>query len=215
MAFPDFSWLVGPFGIVGVLLFSFLVGLLPFASPSNALIALGIAVTFPQINVFAIGLAVAVGATAAKTIHFAASYGVGKILDKKRPGRRSMIGKYGKLTMYVLNIIAAATPIPDEWIVIPMGLSEVSVVWFMATYFLGKIIITVPSAYLGNAVAPVIYGIFGENMIAATVAAAVITVVITVAFILMDVEKTMLRILKRLGIIKDEPLRQQEDKAEA
>ena len=214
MAFPDVNWLVGPLGIFGVFLFSFLVALLPFASPSNALVALGIAVAFPQMNLFLVGLAVAVGATAAKTIHFAASYGVGKFLDKKRPGRRTAIGKYGKLTMYILNIVAAATPIPDEWVVIPMGLSEVSVVWFMATYFFGKIIITVPAAYLGNAIAPWIYGIFGENMIAATIAAAIITVVITAVFILVDVEKITLNILKRLGIIKEGQLKQQEGKAE-
>lgn len=205
MSLPNFDWLVGPWGVLGVFFFAFAFALIPFASPSNAIIALSIAVAFPQMNQFAIGLAVAGGATCAKTVHFAASYGVGKVLEKRR-GRKKSVGKYGRLTMYILNIVAAATPLPDEWIVIPMGLSEVSLIWFVATYFFGKIIITVPSAYLGNAIAPVLFSIFGENNLAITVLTIIVAVAITVLFLVIDVGKMTLKILRKLGIIRDDQL---------
>ena len=192
-------------------MFCFLLALIPFASPSNALVALFIALAFPDMNKIGIGLAVAGGATAAKTIHFLISYGAGKVIDKRR-GKKTPIGKYGKLTMYILNVVAAATPLPDEWIVVPMGLSEVSVVWFVATYFGGKLLITVPSAYLGNAIAPLIYQFFGESaMLVSIIIGIVFTVVIVAIFIFVDIEKTAVKILKKLGIVRGEHFIESED----
>ena len=202
--FPDFSSFVANWGILGVFVFSFLLALVPFASPSNALVALFVALAFPDLNKLGIGLAVAGGATAAKTIHFLVSFGAGKVIDKRR-GKKTVVGKHGKLAMYFLNVIAAATPLPDEWIVVPMGLSEVNIIWFVVTYFGGKLLITVPSAYLGNAISPLIEQYFGEStMLVSIVVGIVLTVVIVAIFIFVDIEKATVNILKRLGIIHGE-----------
>ncbi|MEM3646490.1 MAG: hypothetical protein QXM87_09145, partial [Candidatus Bathyarchaeia archaeon] len=108
-----------------------------------------------------------------------------------------------------MNIVAAATPIPDEWIVIPMGLSQLNIVWFAITYFMGKLIITVPSAYVGYTISPFVREIFGRKTWIFSVA---IGIVITAIFILVDIERTTLKILRKLGIIHEEQLKQQEDK---
>ncbi len=202
--FPDFNLFVANWGVLGVFLFSFLLALIPFASPSNALVALFIALAFSDMNKIGIGLAVAAGATAAKTIHFFISYGAGKVIDKRR-GKKTPIGKYGKATMYILNVVAAATPLPDEWVVVPMGLSGFSAIGFVATYFGGKLLITVPSAYLGNAIAPFVEQSLGESAFLVSVIIGVVsTVVIAAVFIFVDIEKTAVKILKRVGIIGDE-----------
>jgi len=201
MDLSDFQWFVGSLGIIGVFIFTFTVSLLPFVSPSNALEAMLIAMSFPSMSKLGIGLGVAVGATAAKTVHFTASYGLGRIVEKYR-GKKERIGRYGMLTMYIMNIVAAATPIPDEWVVIPMGLSRVNVVWFVITYFIGKMIITVPSAYLGHALSSIFIGAFGENKLIFTV---LVGIAITAIFMFIDVEKTTLKILRKLGIIHEEP----------
>lgn len=204
--FPDFSWLVADWGILGVFLLSFLLALIPFASPSNALVALFVGLTFPDMNKLGIGLAVAGGATAAKTIHFLISFGAGRVIDKRR-GRKTVVGKHGRLMLYVLNVIAAVTPLPDEWIIVPMGLSEVSIVWFVATYLGGKLLITVPSAYLGNAIAPFVEQYFGESaLLVSLVVGIVLTAVIVAVFIFVDIEKATLKVLKKLGIIRGESL---------
>ncbi|MEM3547261.1 MAG: hypothetical protein QXK47_04540 [Candidatus Bathyarchaeia archaeon] len=208
MDFSDYYRLVSAWGFVGVFVFTFAVSLVPFVSPSNALEAMLIAMSFPDMDRLTIGLSVALGATAAKVVHFAFSYGVGKIIDKRRFRKRS-VGRYSRLTMYIMNIIAAATPIPDEWIVIPMGLSQLNIVWFAITYFMGKLIITVPSAYVGYTISPFVREIFGRKTWIFSVA---IGIVITAIFILVDIERTTLKILRKLGIIHEEQLKQQEDK---
>jgi len=199
MDFTDFYGLVSSLGLIGVFFFTFAVSLVPFVSPSNALKAMLIAMSFPEIDRLAIGLSVAIGATLAKTVYFATSYGLGRVVDKRR-GRKRSVGRYGRLTMYIMNIVAAATPIPDEWVIIPMGLSEVSIVWFAITYFTGKLIITVPSAFVGFAIAPFVREAFGRSMWIFSVA---IGVVITAIFILVDVEKATLKMLRKLGIIHE------------
>jgi uncharacterized membrane protein YdjX (TVP38/TMEM64 family) len=209
MDLTGFYGLVSAWGFIGVFIFTFAVSLIPFVSPSNALEAMLIAMCFPEMDRLAIGLSVALGATSAKTVHFAASYGLGRIVDRRRGGKRS-IGRYGRLTMYIMNIVAAATPIPDEWVVIPMGLSQINIVWFAVTYFAGKLIITVPSAYIGFAMAPFIKEALGINV---WIFSVVIGLVITAIFILVDVEKATLKMLRKLGIIHEEQLRQQEDKS--
>lgn len=208
MDFSDYHGLVSAWGFVGVFVFTFAVSLVPFVSPSNALESMLIAMSFPGMNRLTIGLSVALGATSAKVVHFAFSYGLGRIVDKRRCMKRSM-GRYGRLTMYIINIIAAATPIPDEWVVIPMGLSQLNIVWFAITYFIGKLIITVPSAYLGYVMAPFVREIFGRGT---WIFSVVIGIVITVIFMLVDVERATLKILGKLGVIHEEQFKQQEDK---
>ncbi|MEM3388646.1 MAG: hypothetical protein QXO47_05345 [Thermoproteota archaeon] len=209
MDLTGFYGLVSSLGFIGIFVFTFAVSLVPFVSPSNALEAMLIAISFPEMDRLTIGLAVAIGATSAKTVHFAASYGLGRIVDRKRRVRRSM-GKYGRLAMYIMNIVAAATPIPDEWVVIPMGLSEASVVWFTITYFIGKLVITVPSAFIGYAIAPFAAEAFGRNT---WLFSATVGIVVTAIFILVDVEKATLKMLRKLGIIHEEQLKQRENKS--
>ncbi|MEM1900537.1 MAG: hypothetical protein QW055_00170 [Candidatus Nezhaarchaeales archaeon] len=200
----DYWELVSIWGPVGVALFTFATSLVPFVSPSNALIAMLIAMSFPSINKLAIGLAVALGATLAKTVHFTAFYSLGKVVSRK-VGRKRVMSNYGRLTMYIMNIIAAATPIPDEWIVIPLGLTQASFIWFATTYFIGKLVITIPSAYIGHAIAPLVMEAFGMST---WVFSVVMGIAITVIFILVDVEEAMLKVLRKLGIIHDEQLKQ-------
>ncbi|MEM2214667.1 MAG: hypothetical protein QXP47_06550 [Candidatus Nezhaarchaeales archaeon] len=200
----DYWELVSIWGPIGVSLFTFAISLVPFVSPSNALMAMLIAMSFPNMNKLAIGLSVALGATLAKTVHFTAFYGLGKVVDKKA-GRKRVMSRYGRLIMYIMNIIAAATPIPDEWIVIPLGLTQASFIWFATTYFIGKLVITIPSAYIGHAIAPLVMEAFGRGTWMFSV---VIGIAITAIFIFVDVEKASLKVLRKLGIIHDEQLKQ-------
>jgi len=200
----DYWELVSIWGPIGVSLFTFAISLVPFVSPSNALMAMLIAMSFPSMDKLAIGLSVALGATLAKTVHFTAFYGLGKVVDKKA-GRKRVMSRYGRLIMYIMNIIAAATPIPDEWIVIPLGLTQASFIWFATTYFIGKLVITIPSAYIGHAIAPLVMEAFGRGTWMFSV---VIGIAITAIFIFVDVEKASLKVLRKLGIIHDEQLKQ-------
>lgn len=173
-----------------MLVFTFIISLVPFASPSNALVAALIAMNFPQMDKLLIGVSVALGATLAKAVHFSASYGVGKLLERKVGDER--MGRYGRITLYLMNFIAAATPLPDEWIVIPMGLGRMSPVWFFLTYLAGKLVITIPAAYIGQGVSRMAEGFLGERTWLFSLA---VGVVITLVFILIDFRKLTERLM--------------------
>ncbi len=182
-------------GPLGILAFTFIVSLVPFASPSNALMAALIAMNFPQMDRVLIGVSVALGATLAKTVHFSASYGVGKLLERKMGDER--IGKYGRLTLYLMNFVAAATPLPDEWIVIPMGLGRMNPALFFLTYLAGKLVITVPAAYIGRGISYFVEGFLGEDM---WIFSLIVGVVIAAIFILIDFEKLTEKLAKGLRL---------------
>lgn len=187
--------LIALWGPPGILVFTFIISLVPFASPSNALVAALIAMNFPQMDKALIGVSVALGATLAKTVHFSASYGVGKLLERKVGDER--IGKYGELTLYLMNFIAAATPLPDEWIVIPMGLGRMNPLLFFLSYLGGKLVITIPAAYIGQGISYFAEGFLGENM---WIFSLVVGIVIAIAFIFIDFEKLTRALLERVGL---------------
>lgn len=180
---------------MGIVAFTFTISLVPFASPSNAVMAALIAMSFPNMDKVMIGLSVALGATLAKTVHFGASYGVGKIIERKVGDER--LGKYSRMMMYIMNFVAAATPLPDEWIVIPMGLGRMNPLMFFLTYFAGKIVITIPAAYIGQSISFVVEGFLGEN---AWIFSLVVGILIAVLFVFIDFEKLSRKILSSLGI---------------
>ena len=133
-------------GYVGIFLFSLLVNLIPFIGPSNLVIAGIIGSLFPSFNPFLIGSLIALGATISKTIHFGLAFFAGATV-KRRQKNDDSDGKkraddFQKLGMIAL-FIAAASPIPDGPIVIPLGLMRYSPIKFFIAFFTGKIIITI------------------------------------------------------------------------
>jgi len=200
MEHTGYEALIGLWGPLGILAFTFLISLVPFASPSNAVMAALIAMSFPNIDKLWIGVSVALGATLAKLVHFSASYGVGKVIERKMGDER--LGKYSRIMMYIMNFVAAATPLPDEWIVIPMGLGRMSPIWFFLSYLAGKLVITIPAAYIGKGLAPIVEEIFGDNT---WVFSAVIGVVIAVIFVFIDFRKLGERMAGALRLRRGEP----------
>ncbi len=134
-------------GYAGVLAISFGLNLIPFASPSNLVIAGAIAALMPSMNPALIGLIVAVAASAAKIIHFYTASLLGARLSAEKKGRLSKyaekIGKWGLVGAFLV----AATPIPDDPVVIPLGLARYNAFRFFVAYFFGKLTITVFGAY--------------------------------------------------------------------
>ena len=67
--------------LLGVLLVSFGLNIIPFASPSNLFIASNAALLV-NANPLSIGFLVALGSTSAKLIHYVASFFIGKHLGE-------------------------------------------------------------------------------------------------------------------------------------
>ena len=189
-----FEDLVVTYGYLGVLLVSLAVNLLPFSSPSNMILAGAVTFLFPSMNPLPVGLAVAVAASIAKTAHYyVASYLGAKAGNKAERlgsyGRR--LGRWGALAAFV----AAATPIPDDPVVIPLAIARYSPVKFFSAYFAGKVLVSVAGAYLGRQSAFTFQGLFPSSEY--IIVTAVASVLIASALLKADLPSLMSRV-KRL-----------------
>lgn len=190
-----FEDVLAAYGYLGVFLVSLAVNLLPFSSPSNLVLAGAAAFLFPTMNPLIVGLVVATAASVAKAAHYyVASYVGAKAGSKaeklKSYGKR--LGKWGALAAFV----AAATPIPDDPVVIPLAISHYSPVKFFAGYFAGKVLVSVAGAYLGRQSALSFQGLFPSNEY--IILTAIASILIASALLKADLPALTARIKRRI-----------------
>jgi uncharacterized membrane protein YdjX (TVP38/TMEM64 family) len=181
-----------------VLLTSFGFNLIPFAGPSNLLIASNLALMLDVADpatLVVIGFLVALGAALAKSIHYLVTFFVSKHLSEKQRQRLDAEAVKVKPWAFILLCVAAATPIPDEPVIIPLGLMKYSPVKFFSAFFLGKLSITVVGAFLGSWTKRTFSEwLSPEVTIALSIA---LTVVVTIILLKVDVSKLAERYLKK------------------
>jgi uncharacterized membrane protein YdjX (TVP38/TMEM64 family) len=181
-----------------ILLSAFGFNLIPFAGPSNLFIASTAALGFVNpdpTTLFVIGFVVALGSALAKGTHYMVTFFVGKHLSEKRRLRLDAEGVKVKRWAFLLLFVAAATPIPDEPVVIPLGLMKYSPVKFFTAFFLGKLSITVAGAFLGSwSKSTFSEWLSPEIMIVLSI---VLTIVITYIMLKVDVGKIAEKLLKK------------------
>jgi membrane protein DedA with SNARE-associated domain len=186
-------------------LVAFGLNLIPFFGPSNLLIASTAAIGMANADATAlvtIGFLIALAAALAKGIHYMITFFVSGHLSEKSRQRLDTEAVKVKRWAFLLLYLAAATPIPDEPVVIPLGLMKYSPAKFFLSYFLGKITITIAGAFLGSWVeANFASWLSPEAMIAISIA---LTVIITVILFKVDVGKQIDKILKRRPSYKKE-----------
>jgi uncharacterized membrane protein YdjX (TVP38/TMEM64 family) len=128
-----------------------------------------------------VSLSSALGAILAKTIIFYASYYGRRSLSTQTKKRiyplQKLVAKYGSLAAF----IAALTPIPDDLVYIPLGLTKYTPWKFVVSTFLGKFIlneiIVWGSVYLGR---PFIDKVISNNVDPITL---ILVTVASVAFL--------------------------------
>ena len=180
--------------LLGVFAGSFGLNLIPFASPSNLFIASNAALIVKS-DPFTLGFLVALGSALAKLIQYTVTFFVGKHLSEKRRQRIDAQGLKIKRWAFLLLFIAAATPIPDEPVVIPLGLMKYNVGKFFVAFFLGKLSITIAGAALGVWSEGVLSSTIGQTGL--IILSIVLTVVITVLMLKVDMGKIAEKILRR------------------
>jgi membrane protein DedA with SNARE-associated domain len=117
-----------------------------------------------QFDIHVLVLIAAITSTAAKQIIFYASYGGRKIISEKTKKRmkpfQKLVKRYGGSAAFV----AAATPIPDDLVYIPLGLAKYNPKRFFVATLSGKFVlyyvIALISHYMGlSLLEPVLQGI--------------------------------------------------------
>ena len=149
-------WDIFPFapevGYIGLALVSFIGSLIPFV-PVPSFILLATMSVGEQFDIHILALISAFTATIAKQIIFYASYGGRRMISEKTKKRmkpfQKLVKRYGGSAAFV----AAATPIPDDMVYIPLGLAKYSPKRFFIATLLGKVVlyyaIVLISHYMG------------------------------------------------------------------
>ncbi len=181
-----------------IFLGAFGINLIPFVGPSNLLIAstaaVGIVGADPTTLVL-VGTLVAIGAALAKGIHYMITFFISDHLSQKRRQKLDADAVKVKRWAFLMLFIAAATPIPDEPVVYPLGLMKYNPAKFFVAFLLGKLSITIIGAFLGSWTEGVFSGILSQStMIILSIA---LTIVITVVLLKVDLGKLAERFMKR------------------
>lgn len=186
----------------GVLLISFCINMIPFASPSNLLIASSAALLVDS-DPLGIGLVVALGATSAKLVHYTISFFVGKHLGEKRRKRLETAAAKTRRWAVLAIFVAAATPVPDDPVVIPLGLMKYSPAKFGVFYFAGKLLVTFIGAFLGGFGEEALSGYVSQAVLA--IISIVLTVAVTIVLLKIDLSQIVNRILRKIGRRQKQP----------
>ncbi len=139
-------------GYLGLFIACFIINMIPFLSPSNMVLAGVAALLLPSLSWIAIGIIVAIAATLAKLIHYYVVRGSRIALSDERlaslDSEKARVDKWGALALF----IAAASPVPDDPLIVYVGLTKYSVPKFIAFYFAGKVAVTLAGALVGYTV---------------------------------------------------------------
>jgi membrane protein DedA with SNARE-associated domain len=185
--FTDLFPFAPEIGYLGLGLVNFFGSLVPFV-PLPGFLLLATMSVGDQFDLHILALLSAITATVAKQIIFYVSYGGRRIINEKtrkrmRPFER-LVKRYGAGAAF----FAAATPIPDDLVYVPLGLAKYNPKRFFIATLTGKIVlsyvIVLVSHYLGiSLVEPVL-----ENVHDATpvyVGIIVFAVMMTTAVVLL------------------------------
>lgn len=141
-------------GYVGLFIICFAINMIPFLSPSNMVLAGAAVLTFSILGpvgiteALLIGIIVAITATLAKLIHFYVVRGSRVVLSEERlkslDSEKQRVEKWGALALF----IAAASPVPDDPLIVYVGLTKYNTTKFIFSYFTGKVAVTIAGAII-------------------------------------------------------------------
>lgn len=186
-------------GYAGLALVNFLGSLIPFI-PFPAFLVLATMSVNDQFDIHLMAIISAFAATVAKQIIFALSYSGRKILKSNTRKRikpfEVLTKRYGGIAAFV----AAATPIPDDLVYVPLGLAKYNPLKFFIATLTGKFVISYATIFVARTFGlafmdSVLENVTDINVIYSGAALFVImTTVVVVLMIRLDWEKILSRV---------------------
>jgi len=180
---------------------SFGVNIIPFFGPSNVFIASLAAINIDITHfssVLIIGVLVSLGATLARIIHYKATPLISKRFDeKKRSTLEANASKINKHAFWLL-CLTAATPLPEEPIIISLASIKYNLAKFSIAFFLGKLALTTISAFAGNTIGNVFtewisntFPTYFTPEVMITIMSTFLAIIVTVILLKVDLSKLL------------------------
>ncbi len=136
-------------GYFGLFIACLVINMIPFLSPSNMVLAGVASLILPSLGWVQIGIIVATAATLAKTVHYVVVRGSRTVVSEERlkalEREEARVKRWGALALF----IAAASPVPDDPLIVYVGLTKYSPFKFILIYFAGKVSVTLAGALIG------------------------------------------------------------------
>jgi len=137
-------------GYAGIFIISILGNIIPLMPiPYLALVFIYTAY-FPNVSPLLVGIVSGVGGGVGKLVIYFLSRGASRLLSdnqlKQLDAFRRLIGDYGALAVFIF----AATPSPDDIVIAVLGVARYNVAKFFIAITLGKIVISLATAYFGK-----------------------------------------------------------------
>lgn len=137
-------------------------------------------------------------------------------LSQKRQERLHTDAAKVRRWAFPLLLLVAATPVPDEPVIIPLGLMKYSPVKFFIAYFLGKLSITVVGTFLGSWAGNLVENWFGltpdATFVLSVVGSIVLTIVVTIILLKVDLDKVAQKYLhKKSKVNLEKPYKPSEE----
>lgn len=167
MDFVDLFPFAPEVGYLSLSLVNFFGSLVPFV-PLPGFLLLATMAVGDQFDLHILALLSAITATVAKQIIFYVSYGGRKIFNEKtrkrmRPFER-LVKRYGAAAAF----FAAATPIPDDLVYVPLGLAKYNPKRFFIATLTGKIVLSYAIVFISHNLGLSLVEPFLENVEDAT-----------------------------------------------
>jgi len=172
---------------MGAFVVSILGNVLPFMPiPYLAAIFLT-AASFPEIDPTILGIVSGIGGGVGKLVTYMMGRGAANIVDipeERMRALRKLLGSYGALAAFIL----AATPSPDDIVMIPLGMIKYDIAKYFIAVTCGKIVISLTTAYSGKVIS-IFLGT--TNYWVTLVVSIIVLVVITLIIFMIDWVKVL------------------------
>ena len=182
-------------GYAGIFLVSVIGNIIPFMPIPYLTVIFLYTAYIPGASPLIVGTISGIGGGIGKLVVYFLSMEASKFLLSPETLERleafkKLMGKYGALAVFIF----AATPSPDDIVIAILGITRYSVTKFFIAVTLGKIVISVATAYFGKAMNLLVY----HNPLLGTVITVVLLVVFTWLIIKID-WITMLEVVDKEG----------------
>jgi membrane protein DedA with SNARE-associated domain len=178
---------------VGVFLVSLGGNVLPFFPIPYLIAIFTIAIEMSKINIFLLTFVSALGATLGKFVAYGVGFGGRLTLGEKYKRRFNALRVALGGSPFVAALVFAASPLPDDLIMIPLGMIKYSPIKTFLALLIGKFILTFAIVWSARFSRQTIAWIIGPENQMIWVVSIVVVVVLTVIMIKVDWEKIITR----------------------
>ncbi len=190
--------LVGGNPILVVFLVSIIGNMIPFFPVPYLLFVITIASGFPGLGLFQIAAVSALGASIGKFVSYGLGYGARRALS----GSRARFDSFRKLvggSSFLLALVFAALPLPDDIVFVPLGIIRYSPVKTFIALYSGKFFLAILITYVARSSQGSLEGLLGGGVYVSILSAVI---VILVAIFLMRVDWEAVLVEGRRGMIR-------------